>query len=230
MPSEIDMSLDEKEKLALNFLAELANNYSLQDIAVAWTGGKDSTTLLHLWKSYLEGLNLERRPALKALNLDTGLKFPEVLQFRDYLASLWEVDIYVARPETEATVAKDPVKCCSKLKIEPLKKAIRELGVQVLLTGLRRDEHPQRTGRQRLEYKQDPAYIQANPLLAWKEMDIWSFHLKQGLPYCCLYDQGYRSLGCKPCTDLPSVHGDERSGREQDKEGKLDLLRSLGYF
>ena len=67
-------------------------------------------------------------------------------------------------------------------------------------------------------------------------MDVWSRTAEAGLPYCPLYGQGYRSLGCMPCTRLPGEGtgaGDgqgERAGRDPDKEAQMGLLRDLGYF
>jgi phosphoadenosine phosphosulfate reductase len=54
--------------------------------------------------------------------------------------------------------------------------------------------------------------------------------MDRGLPYCELYDLGYRSLGCVPCTAKGDVLGAERAGRDQDKERRLSMLHSLGYF
>jgi phosphoadenosine phosphosulfate reductase len=124
----------------------------------------------------------------------------------------------------------DKVACCRKLKIEPLQRAIRDLGVAVLLTGVRADEHTNRADRKWREERTEPAHTLAHPLLHWTEMDIWAFAMDQGLPYCELYDQGYRSLGCAPCTAKGDAFGQERAGRDQDKESRMAMLHSLGYF
>lgn len=207
--------------------ALLASN-DPERIAVAWTGGKDSTVALFLWRSLLRGRGLGRA---RALNLDTGLKFPEIVAFRDRLAEEWDIDLHIARPEVDLAsypVARDKVACCNALKITPLHKALRNQGISVLITGLRRDEN---TARARLAFQEEhlePPHLRANPLAAWTEMDVWAFIMERGLPYCSLYDAGYRSLGCRPCTRLDLTS--ERSGRDQDKEQRMEELRSLGYF
>lgn len=129
-------------------------------------------------------------------------------------------------------MARNTLECCRDLKVEPLRRGLRELGVRALLTGLRRDEHPDRAGREVVEARQVPEHVQVNPILEWTEMDVWAFTMEQNLPYCPLYDQGYRSLGCMPCTKPAESAGEggERSGRDRDKESRMIALRSLGYF
>lgn len=204
-------------------------------IAVAWTGGKDSTVLLHLWKSFLEEHGLLERFGLVAVSIDTGLKFPEVVAFRERLTREWGVRCIVARPEISLQnypVAQDPAACCLELKIKPLQNALSEHGFEALLAGLRRDEHPSRSDRHWIESRDTPPHLQCNPILEWTEMDVWSYIMDKGLAYCELYDAGYRSLGCKPCTASPGLENGEgeRGGRNQTKEEQLELLRSLGYF
>ncbi|MDD4951850.1 MAG: phosphoadenosine phosphosulfate reductase family protein [Desulfovibrionaceae bacterium] len=197
-------------------------------VAVAWTGGKDSGVVLWLWRGLLAEHGLG--PA-RALCVDTGLKFPEVVALRGRLARDWGLDLVVARPDVDIAAypaAEDKVACCRELKIAPLKRAVADLGLEVLLTGLRRDEHPSRAKREFQEQRRDPDHLLAHPILDWTEMDVWAFITGQGLPYCGLYDQGYRSLGCAPCT-ARSGQG-ERSGRDPDKEDHLEALRDLGYF
>ncbi|WP_291318815.1 phosphoadenosine phosphosulfate reductase family protein [Desulfonatronospira sp.] len=199
-------------------------------IFAAWTGGKDSTVMLHQWMFFLQ----ERDPGVqvRALNLDTGYKFPQVLEFRDELAWEWGLELTVVGPDS--SVMQDlqeisKVECCRMLKVKPLQEAIRDHGVRVLLTGIRRDEHPSRETTPEVQEKRDPDYYQINPIAHWTEMDVWSYIMLHGLPYCSLYNQGYRSLGCMPCT-AKGTHMDERSGRDREKEENLDLLRSMGYF
>ena len=68
-----------------------------------------------------------------------------------------------------------------------------------------------------------------HPLLEFTEVDIWAYIMQEQLPYCTLYAEGYRSLGCVPCT-CKTQGGTEREGRAPDKEAHMDTLRSLGYF
>ena len=205
-------------------LAEVSRN------PVVWTGGKDSSVALALWREML-GASGRGADSVWALNLDTGVKFPEVVEFRDSMAQTWNLVLSVIRPEVDLAaypLAQDPVQCCWDLKIQPLHQAIVSLGVDLLITGVRGDEHPERTSRSWLEKRSDPEFSTMHPLLHWTEIDIWSYTLQHNMPYCVLYDQGYRSLGCVPCTQPAS--NQERSGRSGDKENRLHILRSLGYF
>ncbi len=226
------ITLEEKIESSESLLLSLLETQRASDIRVAWTGGKDSTVVMFLWKTILE--HLEKGPVC-AISLDTGCKFPEVLAYRDKMTALWNVDLFVARPDMALQgypLAKDPVNCCRDLKILPLKKAIGLTGTKTLITGIRRDEHPDRAGRSPLENRDAlsgwPAHQVCNPLLDWTETDIWAFHAQFGLEHCSLYDQGYRSLGCVPCTAKGS--GGERSGRSAAKEAHMAQLSSLGYF
>ncbi|GAB7023100.1 phosphoadenosine phosphosulfate reductase family protein [Salidesulfovibrio brasiliensis] len=202
---------------------------SVKEVAVAWTGGKDSTVLLALWRALLDHAGLG---PLRAITVDTGVKFPEVIAFRTELAKRWGVELHVARPEVDTAaypVARDPLECCRTLKVEPLMRAIERTGTRVLLSGIRRDEHPDRKGREPVEPRTDPDHILVNPLLDWTETDVWASHDLLGIPYCSLYAMGYRSLGCMPCTAFSSV-GPERAGRASAKEQVLRDLTALGYF
>jgi len=224
------VTLDEKIEQAESLLAGLLAGNDPTAIRVAWTGGKDSTVVLFIWKALLD--HSSGGPA-RAINLDTGCKFPEVMAFRDRLAAAWGVDLHVARPSVSMNaypLAIDPVTCCRELKVEPLRRAVSATGATHLLSGIRRDEHPGREGRAPLEPRTDPAHIMVNPILDWTESDIWAFHARFGLPYCELYGLGYRSLGCRPCTTKPDAGAPERSGRSEAKEAVLDTLTSLGYF
>lgn len=224
--------LHEKILHSRQILEQVLADHGPGRTAVAWTGGKDSTVVLWLWRSLLQERGMA---SCRAVNLDTGLKFPEVLALRDQVARDWDVAVHVERPTVALEsypVAADKLACCRDLKILPLRRAVERLGLAALLTGVRRDEHPDRDARAPLEPRDNPEHLQVNPILDWTEMDIWACILEQGLPFCSLYEVGYRSLGCIPCTAAPDqVAGDgERAGRDQDKERQMATLRSLGYF
>ena len=224
------MNLQEKVSLTNEIFERALSIAPLKQTYVAWTGGKDSTVTLYLWAHFLEEKGYKDKPG--AINLDTGLKFPEIIEFRDNIARRWDIDLLVISPDfaiADYPVAQDKVDCCRDLKIAPLKQTIIEKKIKVLITGIRNDEHPDRSNRDQAEEKSDPAYWQVNPILHWTEMDIWSFTIQKNMPYCKLYEQGYTSLGCMPCTGK-ATGNEERSGRAGEKEENLDILRGLGYF
>ncbi len=224
------MNLQEKMSLTRKIFEQALGLSPAENIFAAWTGGKDSTVVLHQWLHFLR----ERNPAVqvRALNLDTGYKFPQVMEFRNELTWEWGIELTVVGPDSSAIqdlgeISK--VDCCRMLKVKPLQEAVTQHGVKVLLTGIRRDEHFSRQDTPEVQEKKDPDYFQINPIAHWTEMDIWSYIILQGLPYCSLYNEGYRSLGCMPCT-VKGTHMDERSGRHREKEENLEMLRSMGYF
>ncbi|NCC23595.1 MAG: phosphoadenosine phosphosulfate reductase family protein [Deltaproteobacteria bacterium] len=223
------MDLTQTTELTLERMARILETHGPERTAVAWSGGKDSTVVMALWRETLVRAGRDERP--KAVSVDTGLKFPDVLAFRDRMAEIWGVKVYVARPDPippEYPVAEDPVTCCRDLKIVPLESCLKSEGILALLTGVRHDEHPARLDIPWQENRH--GVVRAHVIHHWTEMDIWAFVVQEKLAYCPLYDQGYRSLGCRPCTALISGEGSERLGRSQAKESKMEELRSLGYF
>ena len=220
-------SLTEKTRHAQALLREALERHSADRVAVAFTGGKDSTLALFLWRRTL--LDASSGMAPLALNLDTGVKFPEVLDFRDRIARTWGVRLHIAHPRNaRAPVAVDKAACCKERKIEPLLAAIGELGVTLLITGIRADEHPSRAALPFCE--QCAGHERLHPLLGFSEMDVWAAVQEYGLSWAPPYERGYRSLGCVPCTGLPGAGGDERSDRAAEKEAIMGDLRALGYF
>lgn len=224
------------QKLARSreILSALAQKLDPAHIAVAYTGGKDSGVALALWR---DALAAGPGGPLRAISVDTGLKFPQVTAFRDRLCADWNVALTLARPQVDLRaypVAEDKLSCCRELKIAPLGRAVRETQTRTLLTGLRRDEHPSRAQRPYAEHRPAtelcPEHWQVNVILDWTEMDVWAFVTGGSLPYCELYHEGYRSLGCMPCTRLAGQDESERAGRDPEKERNLEALKALGYF
>ncbi|MEW6772131.1 MAG: phosphoadenosine phosphosulfate reductase family protein [Bacillota bacterium] len=199
-----------------------------EDVGIAFTGGKDSTVLLHLVRRAFDG-----RVPFKVIHIDTTVKFPEVYAFRDRLKTEWNLDLRVFRNEEALKwiqIAQNREECCHQLKTEPLKDAIRTLGLKALLTGVRWDEQAARAQEEYFSERQDPPHTRVHPLLHFTEQDVWEYIRKYDIPYCSLYDKGYRSLGCQPCTKPAVTGGAERAGRAQDKEQVMQRLRQLGYF
>ncbi len=128
-------------------------------------------------------------------------------------------------------IAKDKADCCNTLKTIPLKQAIKDLHLKAMFTGIRKDENEARANESYFSKRKDPHHFRIHPLLHFTEKDIWDYIKFNNIPYCKLYEQGYRSIDCAPCTHITSEKdAAERSGRSQDKEAAMDKLRQLGYF
>lgn len=120
---------------------------------------------------------------------------------------------------------------------------IEDNNVKAVFQGLRWDEQQART---KDEYCEDvaageltPAHTRYRPILHFTERDIWDTTLYFDIPYCPLYEQGYRSLGARttslkkdegPAWEQDLENTEERAGRRQDKEKTMERLRKLGYM
>jgi len=109
----------------------------------------------------------------------------------------------------------DPDLCCKLLKVDPTIAAVEYL--DAWFTGLRNTEG--RTRKDYMEIEEDrsgPGLVKLNPILTFTELDIWRYLAMNEIPVNPLYKQGYRSLGCAPCSKIVGDDKDERDGRWQD--------------
>jgi len=180
-------------------------------ICVAASFGKDSVTLLHMLRDI--------KPDINVIYLNTGYDFPETLDLIETLRAEWNLNIKEYRPLLEVEEQEqrfgadlfktDPNRCCGIRKVEPMARALQ--GYDAWITGLRRDETEFRNSIQIVEIQNGVQKI--NPLATWTEEDVWGYIRANGVPYIPLYDHGYRSLGCRPCTLAGTWGRFERAGR-----------------
>lgn len=152
--------------------------------------------------------------------LDTGYHFWETHMFRERLSSHWQLnvlDLYrearwdeFARQRTRTLPVDDPNLCCFIHKVQPMQKALQDM--KAWITGIRRDQTPTRAQAKVLEL-QDDGLLKINPLLNWTKEDIKSYSQEHRLPAHPLFQRGYRSIGCSPCTLPIGMNDDERAGR-----------------
>jgi len=130
------------------------------------------------------------------------------------------------------------------MKTVEFNKYIERHNVKAIFQGLRRDEQSARVGDDYREKKEAahliPEHMRIKPILHFTERLLWNTYQVYKIPYCTLYEQGYRSLGAKTTSNIaePGVpaweqdleHTTERAGRRQDKEQMMSRLRKLGYM
>ncbi len=221
--SELDIGIEEKVEKSKKIIKEAFDRFNKP--VIAWTSGKDSMAVLSLVRETFDG-----NVPCPVLHGDTTVKFKEIYEFRDMIKDKWNLDMIVVKPEIPEgfRISEDRENCCHLLKTVPMQKKFEEMGIDAVLSGIRWDEQEARS-RETYFSKRETHY-RVHPILHWSENDIWEYTKSRGIPYNPLYDRGYRSLGCAPCTKPTSKDGAERSGRSQDKEKIMERLRALGYW
>jgi phosphoadenosine phosphosulfate reductase len=164
---------------------------------------------------------LERQPGIPVLFLDTFHHFPQTLAYRDALAERWGLQMINLRAEEprpglwqESTEA-----CCARHKVGPLFAALE--GYDTWFTALRRDQSASRANLQQVEPFRLPSgrtIRRVAPLAGWTAREVWRYAKAHDIPLLPLYELGYTSIGCEPCTTLPPDPMNPRSGRWQGQK------------
>lgn len=157
--------------------------------------------------------------------LDTGRLHRETLELIGQLQARYGLEVEVYHPQPEAVAqyvafhgrdgfyASTGLRkhCCGIRKLEPLRRALQ--GKRAWITGQRREQSVTRDALPAREHDGVHGIEKFNPLAQWSEQDVWAYVRRHGVPYNALHDEGYRSIGCAPCT-RPVVTGeDARAGR-----------------
>ncbi len=164
-----------------------------------------------------------RRPDIPVLFLDTGYHFAKTYEYRDHMAARFNLNLInlrsaksVAQQESEFGILYQsaPDRCCGMRKVEPLFSGLANY--DVWFTALRRDQSPTRANlREKGDFllPNGKAMLKVSPLADWTARDVWAYLKHHDIPALPLYDQGYTSIGCQPCTSLPLDPDNPRSGR-----------------
>jgi len=175
-----------------------------ENAVVANSIGKDSLVVWDLAKKV--------NPDVRGFIVTTAYKPPETVTFMNELvAENPNLKIYKSDKEVGELYKTDPDKCCQILKVEPVRRAVEEMKVECWITGLRCTEGRTRTDFKEIEQR-DHGLIKLNPVLLFNEREIWQYLALYRVKVNPLYAQGFRSLGCAPCTTI-STDGNERAGR-----------------
>ncbi len=185
-------------------------------IALVSSFGAESVVLLHLAASV--------DPSVPVIFIDTGKMFGSTLRYREELQErLGLTDIRVARPDPALLLTRDPDaslwlrqpdECCTIRKVAPLARALS--GFDAWISGRKRFQGGSRAALPLFEADGDRVKI--NPLADWSKDDIQSYRRLHDLPEHPLVADGFRSIGCMPCTTRVADDEDERDGRWRGAE------------
>jgi len=160
-------------------------------------------------------------PDVSVVFINTGFHFPETLAYRDEIVRRLDlkhfVELHPVMPREEFArthgldlYARDPDLCCQINKVEPLRRHLP--GIRAWINGRRRDQVATRRDIHVVEALRDGLH-KVNPLAGWNTRDTFYYLEQHGLPTHPLFEQGYASIGCAPCTRPVLAGDDERSGR-----------------
>jgi phosphoadenosine phosphosulfate reductase len=168
-------------------------------------------------------LLVAQRPDIPVLFLETGYHFPETYAYRDQMTERLRLNLInlsskLSVPEQESQFGilyqSAPDRCCGMRKVEPLFRGLEDYSVW--FTALRREQSPTRANLQSIDQFKLPTgkqLLKVSPLAAWSNAEVWSYLKRRDIPVLPLYDQGFTSVGCAPCTTLPADPENLRSGR-----------------
>lgn len=267
-----DRNMDHLDQLEAQSVFILREAYrKLRPLAMLWSLGKDSNVMVWLAKKAFLG-----RVPFPVMHVDTGKKFPEMYAFRDEYAKKWDLDLLLGTcpPVEDMDPSLPPAARSAARKTAGLAAMIEKHHLQGVIAGIRRDEQGTRAKERvfsprgashKWDIRNQPPefwdqyatpheegmHIRVHPLLSWREIDIWRYIEREGIPLVDLYfakdGKRYRSLGDQDITnpvesnaatvaeviaELETTRTSERAGRAMDHESEdaFERLRVAGYL
>ena len=222
-----------------------------EKIAISFSGAED-VVLIHMAcaiqaKQIELGQLNQADQKVAVFSLDTGRLHPETYRFIEDIRQQYAIELDVLAPDADDV--EDLVKekglfsfyqdgheeCCSIRKVAPLRRHLR--GLDAWITGQRRDQSP--ATRNEVPVAQidlafsnaNKSLVKFNPLANWTSAQVWQYIGDHEVPYNSLHKQGFKSIGCQPCTRAISPFEHERLGRwwweeATQKECGLHVVKS----
>jgi len=215
---EIEEAAEKLEKATAQEVVQWAANRFGSKIALASSFGAEDVALIDIIAKIDKNI--------KVFTLDTGRLHQETYNIIDAVREKYgvAVDVYFPKGEkVEELENKNGVNpfyrsvelrtlCCHIRKGEPLKRALS--GLDAWITGLRKDQASSRASIKKVELDTvNGNIVKVNPLRDWTSEQVWSYIRENHVPYNKLFDQGYTSVGCAPCTRPTKPGEDPRAGR-----------------
>ncbi|MBI1812049.1 MAG: phosphoadenosine phosphosulfate reductase family protein [Nitrospirae bacterium] len=230
----LGLHIDEKAAQSKSIIKKAVERFGVENIAIAITGGKDSTTNLWLWKQACDEMG-KKLPV--CMFIDEGDVFDEINEFVGYIKSSWALDIAWLKNEdvsSKAPVIGDTIRvstltaanqaalqemgfneagfpfipdstvCNHLMKTLPMREFIAQNHIKAVSTAIRWDEQTARKDEDYFSPRTNPEHTRIHSILHFRERDIWIAIFKYAIPYNKLYKLGYRSLGARCATGKAS--------------------------
>ena len=201
--------------IAVDLVQEQIAQTSREQICVTSSFQAEDMVVVHMVRQVF--------PEVPVIFLDTGYHFAETYEYRDRMAGEWNLNLVnvlpsltVAEQESQFGILNQtaPDRCCGLRKVGPLFASLEPYSLW--FTGLRREQAKTRANMKAIDAFTLPTGKQlqkVSPLADWTTRDVWQYAEQYSIPLMKLYEKGYTSIGCEPCTSLPFDPNDPRSGR-----------------
>ncbi len=185
---------------AINVIRDTAGQNKNLPVTVSFSGGKDSLVVFNITRKAV--------PDIKAFFVDTGLEFPETVDFVERFARDSGVDITIQRAGNVfdqnfpafGPPAKDFRWCCKVCKLGPITSLLSNARGVITIDGKRRYESFQRGHIGSVERNPFvPGQISVFPIKDWRAIEVWLYIFMEKLQYNPLYDLGFERIGCWLC-------------------------------
>jgi len=226
----LKLHIDQKTEKSKSVIREAVEKFGIEKIAVAITGGKDSTTNLWLFRQACSEMGVK---VPVCMFIDEGDVFDEIKEFVNHIQKLWSLEIAFLKNEDVSSQATgigslikvsslkesnqaalnemgfadpefpfipDSTVCNHLMKTMPMREFILKNGITAISTAIRWDEQEARKEEDYLSSRTNPEHTRVHPILHFRERDIWIAIFKYDIPFNKLYKLGYRSLGAKCAT------------------------------
>jgi len=226
----LKLHIDQKVEKAKSVIREAIGKFGIKKIAIAMTGGKDSTANLSIFKQVCDEMKVNLPVCIF---IDEGDVFDEIREFVDYIKHLWSLEIVYLKntdvlsqvtnigdaipvnflneinqaalreidfSESLLTFLPDSTVCNHLMKTIPLREFITSNHIHAVSTAIRWDEQTARKDEDFFSERTDPFHTRIHPILHFRERDIWIAIFKYDIPFNSLYKLGYRSLGARCAT------------------------------
>jgi len=203
------------EELVAEVVRQAAQDAGVGSVCLTSSFQTEDMVVLHMLREHL--------PKVPVIFLETGYHFPELIAYRDRMVVEWDLNLVNALPKTTLEEHErefgllhivEPTMCCAIRKVEPLMRSLEPF--LWWFTGLRREQSPTRAGLKKVEDHRLPTgkmMKKVSVLADWDWGRVEGYAREHGIPRLELYDRGYTSIGCEPCTAVPAAGADARSGR-----------------
>jgi phosphoadenosine phosphosulfate reductase len=209
------LMVDPEVMSAEELVAEVVRASGGEGVCLTSSFQTEDMVVLHMLREHLRDVPV--------IFLETGYHFGALVEYRDRMAKEWGLNLVNAMPKTTLVEHErefgllhivEPTKCCAIRKVEPLMRSLEPYSWW--FTGLRREQSPTRAGLKKVEDHKLPTgkmLKKVSVLADWDWARVEAYAVEHGIPRLALYDQGYTSIGCEPCTAIPEAGADARSGR-----------------